>query len=97
MRLATFLFSFTFPITAIGSTILLITRLGWPGILGILFVILSVPLSNFISKRNGKLVEEINTYKDKRIQITTEVIEGIKFIKLYGWEIAFKKIIQGYR
>lgn len=71
MRLATFISSFTFPVTAIGSTILLITRLGWPGILGILLVILSIPLSNFISKRNGKLIQEINSFKDKRIQITT--------------------------
>ena len=85
MRLATFISSFTFPVTAIGSTILLITRLGWPGVLGIVLVILSIPLSNFISKRNGKLIQEINVFKDKRIQITTEVIEGIKFIKLYGW------------
>jgi hypothetical protein len=36
-------------------------------------------------------------FKDKRIQTTSEVIEGIKFIKLYGWEIAFRRIIQSIR
>ena len=36
-------------------------------------------------------------FRDKRIQTTSEVIEGIKFIKLYGWEIAFRKIIQKLR
>ena len=31
------------------------------------------------------------------MKICTEIIEGVKFIKLYGWEIAFKNIIQGLR
>ena len=39
----------------------------------------------------------MNKLKDKRVEITTEVIVGIKYIKLYGWEIAFKKIIQNIR
>ncbi len=97
MRLATFIIAFSFPIYAIGTTALLVTRLGWAGVIGIILVILSVPLSNCISRRNGALIQEINVFKDKRIQITTEVIEGIKYIKLYGWEIAFKRIIQNLR
>lgn len=27
------------------------------------------------------------------MQLTTELIEGIKYVKMYGWELAFKKII----
>lgn len=96
-RLASFLGSFNFPVYAIGGTTLLVIRLGWPGILGILLVILSLPLSNCVSKYNSTLIQDINVYKDKRIQTTSEVIEGIKFVKLYGWEIAFKRIIQGLR
>lgn len=57
-------------------------------------VLLVLPISNFISKYNGKLLQEINIYKDRRIKTTTEVMEGIKYIKLYGWEIAFRRIIQ---
>jgi len=83
-----------FPIVLIGSTTLLIVRLGWPGALGMAIVLLVLPISNFISKYNGKLLQEINVYKDRRIKTTTEVIEGIKYIKLYGWEIAFRRIIQ---
>ncbi len=36
----------------------------------------------------------INVSKDGRIKLCSEIIEGIKFIKLYGWEMAFKKKIQ---
>lgn len=73
-RLATFLSAFSFPIFAVGSTVLLIIRLGWPGVLGILFVIISVPLTNWISKKNGGYIQDINVFKDKRIQTTSEVI-----------------------
>jgi hypothetical protein len=97
MRLATFILAFAFPVYAIGATTLLVTRLGWTGVIAIVLVILTVPLSNCVSKMNGGLIHEINAFKDKRIQTTSEVIEGIKFIKLYGWEIAFRRIIQGLR
>jgi ABC-type bacteriocin/lantibiotic exporter with double-glycine peptidase domain len=86
-----------FPIVIVGSSTLLIVRLGWPGALGMAIVLLVLPISNFISRYNGKLLQEINVYKDRRIKTTTEVIEGIKYIKLYGWEIAFRRIIQQLR
>jgi len=70
-RLGLFLNAFIFPIIMIGCTILLIIRLGWPGVLGIVMVILVVPISNAISKNNGSIIKEINIYKDKRIQTTT--------------------------
>ena len=43
------------------------------------------------------IVNDINIYKDKRVELTTQLIEGIKFVKLYGWELAFKKIIVDIR
>ena len=58
---------------------------------------ISVPLTSCISKKNGEIFHQINISKDKRIQTTSETIEGIKFIKLYGWEIAFRRIIQKVR
>jgi ABC-type multidrug transport system fused ATPase/permease subunit len=85
MRLATFINAFSFPVYVAGTMALLVTRLGWAGVVGIVLVVLTVPLSNCISKRNGALIQEINSFKDKRIQTTSEVIEGIKYIKLYGW------------
>ena len=56
-RLTNFLCAFSFPIFAIGSTILLSIRLGWPGVLGIVVVLLSIPLTNLVSKKNGSLIQ----------------------------------------
>jgi hypothetical protein len=33
--------------------------------------LLVLPISNFVSKRNGKLIQKINIYKDERIKTTT--------------------------
>ena len=65
--------------------------------MGILVIILMAPLSVRISKKNGETIQEINKFKDSRVKTTSETIEGIKYIKLYGWELAFKKIIQNIR
>jgi ABC-type multidrug transport system fused ATPase/permease subunit len=89
--------SLSFPLMVVGFTAILIARIGWAGIVGILIVVLLIPVSNCISRRNGDILKEINRHKDRRVQFTTETIEGIKYVKLYGWELAFTKIIQGIR
>ena len=48
-------------------------------------------------KMASNILKSVNIYKDKRVKVCTEIIEGIRFIKLYGWEIAFQKIIQELR
>ena len=77
----------------VGIIGILIVRFGWPGILIIAVIIVFLPLQFMVGNINGTIIERINIYKDKRINVCTEIIEGIKFIKLYGWEIAFKHII----
>lgn len=82
------------PFVLIGVIAILVTRFGWPGIISPIVTLILIPLQLFVGKINGSLLVEVNVYKDQRIKICTEIIEGIKFIKLYGWEIAFKNIIQ---
>lgn len=96
-KLPSFLSAFSFPILAIGLTIILIIRLSWPAVFGILFVIISVPLTYWISKKNGEFTKKANMFKDKRMRTTKEVIEGIMHIKMNGWEVAFRKMIQKLR
>ena len=85
------------PFLLIGYIIILVLRLGWPGIICPLVVIFFIPFQIWLGKFCSKMLEGVNVYKDERIKLCTEIIEGIKFIKLYGWETAFKKIIQTLR
>jgi ABC-type multidrug transport system fused ATPase/permease subunit len=97
LRLVTVMMATAYPLFLCGITILLITRIGWAAVVGIVIILLFIPITNMISKRNGDIIVEINKHKDRRVQITAETIEGIKYVKLYGWELAFKRIIQRVR
>ena len=82
------------PFGLLGIVAILIVRFGWPGILILIVIAAFIPLQIMVGKINSSYIEEANIYKDQRVEVCTEIIEGIKFIKLYGWEIAFKHIIQ---
>jgi len=73
------------PLFFLGSTALLLMRLGWAACIGLILLGLLVPLTDWVSSLNGQMVKEMSSFKEQRVQITTEMIEGIKYIKLYGW------------
>ena len=64
---------------------LFIVRLGWPGVLCPLIILIVVPIQVAIAKMNSNILRGLNAKKDRRIKLTTQAIEGIYFIKLYGW------------
>lgn len=76
---------FLTPFNLVGVTAILLWRFGWPGLILLAVVVAFVPLQSLVGKMNGGIVQQINVYKDKRIKLCTEIIEGIKFIKFYGW------------
>lgn len=86
-----------FPIAIVEATIILIAQIGWAGLEGIGFMLLMLPFSWVVSKKNGRTNEEINRFKDERVKLITELIEGIRYLKLYGWELAFKKMVNKIR
>ena len=36
-------------------------------------------------------------YTDRRVKVMNQVISGIRVIKMYGWEYAFKELVVGIR
>jgi hypothetical protein len=42
-----------------------------------------------VSKIIFSLFDKYQAYKDKRVALTTGIIEGMKSIKLMGWELVF--------
>jgi ABC-type multidrug transport system fused ATPase/permease subunit len=82
----------------IGIALFLLYRfLGWSMIAGFLGMVLLLPLQAlqakvFESMQSGKLAA-----MDQRIRLTTEVLAGIKIVKIYGWESAFLQRILSTR
>ena len=71
MRLISLLQAIAFPVTIIGVTTLLYTRIGWIAFVGVTVLLLQIPLANRISKKNGEVLKDVNKNKDKRVQLTT--------------------------
>jgi len=57
MRLIALMMPTQFPLLITGVTILLITRISWVAVVGLFLVLLMLPISNQISKRNGQTIE----------------------------------------
>ena len=55
----------------VGATIILIVRLGWPGIIGVVVAFVSVPISDYVASKNGEILEKIEEIKDKRVEVTS--------------------------
>lgn len=82
----------------IGIALFLLYRfLGWSMIAGFLGMVLLLPLQGL----QAKLFESMQSRKlaamDQRIRLTTEVLAGIKIVKIYGWESAFLQRILSTR
>lgn len=97
IKLTMLLTSLAFPFTFLGAAAIFVVRLGWVGLICIAVPLLILPIQGFIGKINGQLLHKVNCFKDQRVKITNEVIEGIRFVKLYAWELAFYRIIGRFR
>ncbi|TRY93238.1 hypothetical protein DNTS_014375 [Danionella cerebrum] len=64
---------------------------------GIATVILIFPLNGLIAKMRSKLQEVQMKYMDGRIKLMNEILSGIKILKFYAWENAFRERVLGYR
>jgi len=56
-RLVVLTFASMFPVQIIGMTIILIFRIGWASIIGVLVIVLMIPVSMKISKKNGQTIQ----------------------------------------
>ncbi|OWA50131.1 Canalicular multispecific organic anion transporter 2 [Hypsibius exemplaris] len=64
---------------------------------GVAVLVLTMPLNWFLAKRNKTIQLGQMKYKDSRIGAITEVLNGIKVLKLYAWEESFEKQILAVR
>ncbi|KAL4454635.1 hypothetical protein ABPG74_021840 [Tetrahymena malaccensis] len=85
------------PFCLIFVAIILYQRFDWYGLLGLLLMICFIPLQILVANISSKLFEQKSSLVDQRVNLTSEVIEGIRLIKMYGWECAFIKSIKSIR
>ncbi|XP_015793767.1 multidrug resistance-associated protein 1 isoform X1 [Tetranychus urticae] len=82
----------------LGITIYLLWRqLGVSSIIGLSVIPLLTPFNYFFSTRYRLCQHTLMKEKDSRAKLISEVLSGMKFLKLYAWEGAFGDIIAAIR
>ena len=77
------------PIVVVTSMTIIGIILGPAGIIGIVISALHIPLLIVISKFITKIRIKTSIHADSRVKLTSNLIECIKIVKLYGWEHPF--------
>ncbi|KAJ1130883.1 hypothetical protein NDU88_009227 [Pleurodeles waltl] len=58
---------------------------------GVAVMVLLIPLNGVIAMKTRALQVEQMKYKDSRIKLMNEILNGIKVLKLYAWEPSFEQ------
>ncbi|KAG0093570.1 Multidrug resistance-associated protein 1 [Podila epicladia] len=85
------------PIEVVLALTMLYHQLGWCALVGLFTILGLLPIQNKVSGVFTDIKERKLEAMDSRIRLVTEMFTGIKAIKMYGWEDAFKAKIDGYR
>ena len=64
---------------------------------GLVFAILLIPINRWLAIKIGKLSTEMMEQKDARVQLMSEILHGIRVIKLSAWESIFTSKIHTLR
>ncbi|KAI8921698.1 hypothetical protein BC831DRAFT_515070 [Entophlyctis helioformis] len=83
------------PLSIILSISGLLYLMGPPALAGLVVIIVSGPISGYALSYLYKVLSQRRTFRDRRIQVTNEALQGIRIIKFLSWEPQFvEKIIK---
>ncbi|XP_072275072.1 multidrug resistance-associated protein 1-like isoform X1 [Pyxicephalus adspersus] len=98
MDLATYInMIWSAPLQVVLALYLLWENLGPSVLAGVAVMILLVPVNAVIAMKTKKYQVVQMKCKDNRIKLMNEILNGIKVLKLYAWELAFKEKVLGIR
>ncbi|KAI9203555.1 P-loop containing nucleoside triphosphate hydrolase protein [Polychytrium aggregatum] len=77
------------PVEILIATAALVYILGWPALSGVVVMILTIPTTAYVGKWTSRAEETLMEKTDKRVEVTNEVLNGIRIIKYLAWEPQF--------
>ncbi|XP_027764504.1 canalicular multispecific organic anion transporter 1 [Empidonax traillii] len=85
------------PLQIILSIVFLWGELGPSVLAGLAVMILLIPINGFLVSKAKTIQVRNMKNKDERMKIITEILNGIKILKLFAWEPSFEKRINDIR
>ncbi|XP_036912751.1 ATP-binding cassette sub-family C member 3 isoform X2 [Sturnira hondurensis] len=72
-------------------------NLGPSVLAGVAFLVLQIPLNAVVATKMHAFQAKQMKFKDSRIKLMSEILGGIKVLKLYAWEPNFLQQVEGIR
>ncbi|XP_072179239.1 ATP-binding cassette sub-family C member 9-like [Diadema setosum] len=85
------------PLKIVITLILLHTQLGAPALIAACLFLVTVPLQLKIGVTVAGYIKMVLRCADIRLKLSNEMLQGIKLLKLYGWEKVFYETIKQAR
>ncbi|XP_074501872.1 ATP-binding cassette sub-family C member 2 [Sebastes fasciatus] len=85
------------PLQILLSIVFLWLELGPSVLAGLAVMLLMVPINGLLATKARKIQIENMKFKDKRLKIMNEVLNGIKILKLFAWEPSFQAQVEDIR
>ncbi|XP_071499116.1 ATP-binding cassette sub-family C member 8-like [Diadema antillarum] len=76
---------------------LLYCQLGVPSLIGASLFIIIIPIQLFLAGLKTKYDKEIMIHADERMNMSSEMLKGMKLLKLYGWERLYCDFVKSAR
>jgi ATP-binding cassette subfamily C (CFTR/MRP) protein 1 len=68
-----------------------------PALLGLASQLALIPIQNYLADTIGKVRRSMVKHTDERVKLMNEILQGIRIIKVYAWEIAMEKRVMAVR
>ncbi|KAI8616941.1 P-loop containing nucleoside triphosphate hydrolase protein [Chytriomyces sp. MP71] len=91
------LFIFVLPLILTVNIAFLIYSIGWAAVIGISLLPLAIPVQAWLFTKMKVIRKKQAPITDQRVKKTTEILNGIRVIKLFSWESSFADIISAIR
>ncbi|KAL2867563.1 P-loop containing nucleoside triphosphate hydrolase protein [Aspergillus lucknowensis] len=85
------------PLACIITLVLLLVNLTYSAIAGFALLMIGVPLLTVAIRKLFRRRRAINKITDKRVSLTQEIIQSVRFVKYFGWEPAFLERLEQFR
>ncbi|KAJ2786338.1 Transporter of the ATP-binding cassette (ABC) [Coemansia interrupta] len=80
---------YSLPVKLIFGIWYMYALLGPSALVGLTIYALFVPFSRLLFRRFSKVKNKLASLSDERVTVITELLQGIKAVKLFGWESRF--------
>ncbi|RAR12763.1 multidrug resistance-associated protein 5 [Stemphylium lycopersici] len=87
----------TAPVGILITTALLLVNLTYSALPGLGLILIAMPLLGRAVKTLFRRRVVINKVTDQRVSLTQEILQGVRFVKYFGWETSFLERIQAIR